>query len=190
VLETITRKKLEVQTVGGKWYTITIIPYRTTDNLIRGLVLTFVDITERHHLREKSDAAREYAEAILTTVREPLIVLDGELQIVSANAAFYRFFRTSEKETMGRYLYSLGNGQWDIARLRALLEEIIPKNGFFDEYEVIGDFPQIGRRTMRLNARRIEKGCGRPALILPAFEDRAPRSRDARMMQQMRRLIV
>jgi PAS domain-containing protein len=88
---------------------------------------------------------REYAESIVETVREPLLVLDADLKIISANHSFYQTFKVIPEETKGQLLYDLGNGQWDIPKLRQLLEKILPKNNIFEDFKVEHDFPTIGR---------------------------------------------
>ena len=140
-------------------------------NVIAGVVLTFMDITRLKHLGDQLQGALNYAQGIVETVREPLMVLDGDLKIQSANRSFYQAFKTTAPETEGRLIYDLGDGQWDIPRLRQLLEEIIPQNAVFDNFEVEHDFPGIGVRTMILNARRLEARPGHPSLILLAMED-------------------
>jgi len=108
-----------------------------------------------------------YAESIVNTVREPLIVLDAKLRVVTANKSFYNSFKVTPKKTVGQLIYDLGNQQWDIPKLRKLLEEILPKNTAFDNYEVEHDFKTIGQKTMLLNARHLE----RVQMILIAIED-------------------
>ncbi len=98
-------------------------------------------------------------------------MLDAELRVVSANPAFYRIFRTAPPETEGREVFQLGNNQWDIPELRRLLLQIIPQNSEFNDFRVSHDFPSLGRRTLLLNARRIDREDERPKLILLAFED-------------------
>jgi PAS domain S-box-containing protein len=112
-----------------------------------------------------------YAEAIIATVREPLIVLEGDLRVRSANRSFYRTFRVRPEETVGRLLYDLGNRHWDIPALRELLGEILPQNAAFEDFEVEHDFPDIGRRVMLLNARKLYREGNHAELILLAIED-------------------
>ncbi|WP_052294257.1 PAS domain S-box protein [Desulfosudis oleivorans] len=118
-----------------------------------------------------ADEAREYAESIINTVREPLIVLDHDLRVVSATRSFYKAFKVNPEETVGQLIYDLGNQQWDIPRLRDLLETILPQKTTFDDYEVEHDFADIGRRIMLLNARQIERAWGKERIILLAIED-------------------
>lgn len=112
-----------------------------------------------------------YAESIVETIREPLIVLTADLKVKSANRAFYRTFRTSKSDTEGKYIYDLGNAEWDIPNLRKLLENILPLNSHFDDYEVSHNFKSIGKKVMLLNARRINFEGNKTSLILLAIED-------------------
>src|ERR1700730_8599678 len=98
-----------------------------------------------------AERRRSLEEAIVDTVREPLIVLDGALRVIVASRSFYRAFSVARDATEGRFLYELGNGQWDIPALRDLLAAIIPQHTTIEEFEVEHDFPSIGRRTMLLN---------------------------------------
>jgi two-component sensor histidine kinase len=110
-------------------------------------------------------------QAIVDTVREPLIVLDSALRVVTASRSFYRTFKVSPEETVGCPLYDLGDGQWNIPALRQLLEEIIPEHATVEEYEVVHDFPSIGRRTMLLNAREVFHELEGGVSLLLAIED-------------------
>src|SRR5580765_4757426 len=118
---------------------------------------------------------QSFAEAIVETVREPLLVLDKDLHVKMANQSFLGTFRASKKETEGRLLYELGNGQWDIPELRRLLEDIIPQHTEFRDFEVTHDFPAIGRRTMLLNARKLSEPGVNRELFLLAMEDTTER---------------
>ena len=115
--------------------------------------------------------SQEYAESIINTVREPLIALDQDLRVVTASRSFYEVFKVNPEETVGQLIYDLGNKQWDIPKLRELLEDILPQKATFDDYEVEHDFATIGRRTMLLNARRIPNPPKKPQVILLAIED-------------------
>ena len=116
-------------------------------------------------------AAHTYAESIFETAREPLLLLDEQLRVRAANRAFFEQFHVSPAETEGRRLYDLGDGQWDVPRLRLLLEEIIPHDGRLDNFEVQYDIPQLGRRTLLLNARRVCPAAGRGQGICLSIED-------------------
>src|SRR5512142_1079418 len=114
---------------------------------------------------------RSLEEAIVDTVREPLIVLDDALRVVVASRSFYRAFKASPQDTEGQFLYEVGNGQWNIPALRLLLEEIIPKHTTIEEFEVEHDFPTIGWRTMLLNARKVFYEGNNSTSLLVAIED-------------------
>jgi len=149
------------------------------------ILLAIEDITERREIEnglEKTrkelaatkiseDAAREYAESIINTVREPLIALDQDLRVVSVSRSFYEVFKVKPEETVGQLIYDLGNKQWNIPKLRELLETILPQKATFDNYEVEHDFSTIGRRIMLLNARQIQRVLGKERVILLAIED-------------------
>ena len=130
-------------------------------------------IQKRVHLNEAS----EYAENIINTVREPLIVLDQDLRVVTASRSFYEFFKVKPEETEGQLIYNLGNEQWDIPKLRELLETVLPEKTTFDNYEVEHDFATIGKRIMLLNARQIKRALGKERIILLAIEDITERKR-------------
>ena len=171
VIDTLVSKEVQVQTQDGRWYMMRILPYRTLDNAIDGAVLTFSDITTNVKLEEELDGLRLYAENIINTVREPLIVLGTDLKVISASRSFYSTFNVSPEETMGKMFYDLGNRQWDIPELRKLLEEILPKNEEFNDYAVEHDFPEIGRKKLLLNARRLFSEGKKSELILLAIEE-------------------
>jgi len=128
------------------------------------------------HTRELEEA-RGYADDIIATVREPLVVLDADLQVISVNRSFLQMFQVTPEETEGQHIYDLGNQQWDIPALRELLEQILPKNTKFDDFRIEHDFETIGRRTMLLNARRIYRKVNNTEMILLAIEDITERKR-------------
>jgi two-component system, cell cycle sensor histidine kinase PleC len=151
----------------------------------RIILLAIEDITERREIEnglEKArkelaatkiseDAAREYSESIINTIREPLIALDQDLRVVSVSRSFYEVFKVNPKETVGQLIYDLGNKQWNIPKLRELLETILPQKTTFDNYEVEHDFATIGKRIMLLNARQIQRVLGKERIILLTIED-------------------
>ncbi|MHB1347849.1 MAG: PAS domain-containing protein, partial [Candidatus Humimicrobiaceae bacterium] len=125
----------------------------------------------KHTIEIPELESRVYAESIINTLREPLIVLDKDLRVVSVSRSFYKFFKVSPEETIGQLIYDLGNKQWDIPKLRELLESILPEKTTFDDYEVEHDFATIGKHIMLLNARQIQRGLGKERIILLAIED-------------------
>jgi transcriptional regulator with GAF, ATPase, and Fis domain len=123
--------------------------------------------------------------SILGSIREPLILLDRSLKVVTANPSFYRTFNVKPEETEGSLIYDLGNRQWDIPELRKLLEDILPRNTAFHDFEVEHDFETIGRKIMRLNARRIYDEGNRTQLILLAIEDATEREYYKRHLEEI-----
>jgi signal transduction histidine kinase/DNA-binding response OmpR family regulator len=140
------------------------------------LVLAMEDVTERRRAEADLEAIDAYAQDIVDTVREPLLILDPSLRVRSANRAFYQTFEVDAEETENQLIYELGNGQWDIPALRTLLEDIIPKSSVFNDFELEHTFPQIGRRVMLLNARQLRAGSHDELLVL-AMEDVTERRR-------------
>ncbi|MDD4953927.1 MAG: hypothetical protein PHG40_03355 [Candidatus Omnitrophica bacterium] len=131
--------------------------------------------------------ALEYAENIVATVHQSLLVLDGDLKVVSASRYFYEVFKVKPEETENQLIYDLGNRQWDIPKLRELLEDILPKTTSFDNFEVEHEFLGIGKRIMLLNARQIyQKTSDRKKLILLAIEDI---TEDKKMLDELREKI-
>jgi len=124
-------------------------------------------------------------EGIVETIREPLLVLDRDLRVVTVSRSFYEFFKVKPEETVGQFIYDLGDKQWDISKLRELLETILPQQTAFDNYEVEHDFVTIGRRTLLLNARQIEREVGKERMILLAIEDITERKKYEEKIQQM-----
>jgi two-component system CheB/CheR fusion protein len=171
VLESLVPIEQEVRTDNGAWYLVRIQPYRTLDNIIEGVVLTFTDISKRIEAETAVQLARELAESIVDTIRAPLLVLDSDLQVVFANRAFYQYFQVMVADTVGRKIYDLGNSQWNIPALRELLEIILPRDQTVEGYVVEHDFPAIGHHKISLNARRIVGKANEPSLILLTTED-------------------
>jgi len=171
VLQTLTVKERQVQAADGSWFVMRILPYRTTKNTIDGLVLTFQDITRLKKSEQVAQAARSLAANIVETVREPLLVLDDQLRVVSANQSFYRTFHVTPREVELQLLYHLCNGAWNRPDLCHLLEEVLPKNNSFQDFIVDQTFPQIGRLVLALNGRRLDQEAAQPGRILLAMEE-------------------
>lgn len=122
-------------------------------------------------LKKSKKRSLDYAENIINTIREPLIVLDQDLRVVTVSRSFYEFFKVKPEDTVGELIYNLGNKQWNIPKLRELLETILPQKTTFEDYEVEHNFATIGKRIMLLNARQIEQASGKERIILLAIED-------------------
>lgn len=162
-------------------------PIRNKNGEVAGVVLVFRDVTDR---RRREHALRDcltYCENIVRTLREPFLVLDKRLRVKSANRAFYETFQVSPKETENRSVFELGNHQWDIPKLRTLLEEILPNNHSFRDFEVEHDFPTIGRRSILLNASQIRRDSDGEELILLAMDDITERRRQEEALRTSER---
>ncbi len=164
VTQTLSPIEREVQDRRGTWYLLQIRPYKTLDNRIDGAVIVLIDI-------DAIRRSREAANAIVATVREPLIVLDKHLRVINASRSFFTTFQTLPGDTIGKYFHELDRSEWDVASLRTLLAGVLDGNQDFTNFEVTKRFARIGLRTMLLNARKIEGAGGEPDLILLAIED-------------------
>lgn len=152
-------------------------PVRDAAGHLAGVVLVFRDATRERESQRQIAEARAFADSIVATIREPLLVLDRDLRVVAANRAFLRTFQMEAVQTIGHRVYELGEREWDIPALRRLLEAVLPQNTSFDDFEVAHDFPRLGRRVMLLNARRIYREERKTDLILLAIEDVTARRR-------------
>lgn len=184
VLETLGTESREVQDHSGRWYSVTVRPYRTADNRIDGAVVIFIDIDPMKRSLKLAEEARDYAEGMIETVREPMLVLDSDLRIQRATSNFYQTFQVSRGETLGRLLYDLGNGQWNQARLRELLGDALFRNQSFQDYEIEHDFPHIGLRRMRLNGSPIPPDGSQFRTVLLSIEDVTERRHEAEIRHQ------
>jgi len=150
------------------------------------ILLAIEDITQRKRAEKISQEARSYAESIIDTVREPFVVLDKDLKVLSASRSFYTNFEVTPDETVGNLIYDIGNRQWDIPSLRTLLEDILPEKTQFNNYEVSHNFQTIGQKTMLLNARQIYQEVIGTPIILLAIEDITQRKRAEKISQEAR----
>jgi two-component system, chemotaxis family, CheB/CheR fusion protein len=171
VVDTLTACEREVRDRQGHWYSLRIRPYKTVDGKIDGAVLIFMDIDAAKRSTALIEEAHDFADAIVETLRDPLVVLTPDLRVKRANAMFYKMFQVAQEDTEGRLLYDLGDGQWNIPKLRQLLEEILPRNSMFNDFAVEHEFPRIGRKRMLLNARRIFRNDNELQAILLVIED-------------------
>jgi PAS domain S-box-containing protein len=158
-------------------------PIRNDQGEVAGVVLVFRDSSERRRHERVAQQSLHYAENIIATLREPFVVLDKSLRVLTANAAFYRAFQASKEETEGRFVYDLGNGQWDIPQLRMLLVQVVNDSHPVEDFEVEHSFPALGIRNMLLNARRFPPESNDPELVLLAIEDITDRRQAEAAMQ-------
>lgn len=168
VLESLIPFEAELHILNS-WILVRIQPYRTLDNFIDGVVLTFTDITARIKDATTNEALR-LANSIVNTLRDPLIVLDNMLTVVTGNNAFYQQFQVNQKDTVNRKIYELGNGQWNIPVLCQKLGDLLQNKEAFENFEVAHDFPIIGRHKVLLSARCMLSRVGEPQLILLSIE--------------------
>src|SRR6185369_12166529 len=162
------RDPRDIRDSHGRWYSLRILPSLGPDGNTDGAVLMLIDI----------DAAKrglDFAEAIVETVREPLVILNQNLQVMKANKSFYETFRATPGETEGRLIYDLGNRQWNIPKLRELLENILPAHSTFRDFEVTHEFQHVGRKVMLLNGSEIFNPNAQARTILLAIEDATDR---------------
>jgi two-component system, chemotaxis family, CheB/CheR fusion protein len=178
VLATLVPKEREVQATDGSWFFLRMLPYRTAKNAIDGLVLTFQDITKMKQAEQAIQDSRAVAASIVETVREPLLVLDAQLRVVLANHSFYEMFRVTPREVEQQLLYHLCEGAWNVAELRRLLEDILPKNASFRDFAMEKVFPHVGRKVLLINARRLEQETVQPGRILLAVGDMTGQAQD------------
>ncbi|MGE0468325.1 MAG: chemotaxis protein CheB [Nitrospira sp.] len=176
VIATVRACESEVRSPKDQWYLMRVRPYLTLDNKVDGAVMVLMDITELKRNERQITHAREYAEAIIETGHEPMLVLDGALCVERANRAFYRAFEISGAETIGRTVFELGDHQLDSPDLRSLLQDVLPLRTTVEEFQVTYPSTRRGFRTMVLNARRLEI-YGKSPRILLAIQDVTERLR-------------
>jgi two-component system, chemotaxis family, CheB/CheR fusion protein len=172
-IENISVQQREVQDVQGRWYSLTVRPYKNVENRIDGAVLTLVDMNE---MRQQEIAIREqseFVEATFDVMHEPMLVLDGGLRVRKVNQAYYRFFEAEPRDTEGKLIYELGSGEWDLPELRQLLESVYRMDAKIDNFRLEHEFPGIGFRRLLVNARRIPVTTAEvpPKMILMALQD-------------------
>ncbi len=163
----------EVRDPQGNWFSLRIRPYKNVENKIDGAVISLFDVSKSHQDEADLRIARDLARNIIDTVRQPLLVLDGDLRIEDANRAFCSLFKLDQSSTQHRNIFDLSDRQWDIPAFRKLLEEVLPKNKRIEAYRLEHDFPVIGRKALILTARRVEAGDhAKPSILLAIDEVR------------------
>ena len=171
VLASLAPLAREIEVDGGAWYVRRILPYRTQDNRIDGVVITFADISEIKAAEREIRAARAYSDSIIDTIRQPLVVLDEELRVISANRSFYQNFALAPEETIGQMVGLAGAGHPEIPGLRGFLDRVRAGPAPVEDYEVEIELRQLGRRLLMLNAREIHDGPAGGRKILLAIDD-------------------
>lgn len=155
-LDRLDANERDVERPDGRWVHVNARPYRSVDDRLLGVVVTFADLTERKRAEAELRRAKIYAESIVETLHEPLLVLRPDLRVLTANPAFYDHFAVRPEDTIGQRVYELGNGQWNIPELRTLIEDVLPDSNVFNDFEVAHDFEDLGHRVMLVNARRLD----------------------------------
>jgi two-component system CheB/CheR fusion protein len=171
VVDTGREREREVRDKDGRWYSLRARPYLTLDNKLDGAVLVLVNIDALKQTERTITEARDFAESIIHTARDPLMILDAELCIQMANEAFYTTFKVSPAEAEGRLIFEIDHGHWDTPKLRELLKDILPRHSSFNNFEVTHSFEKLGHRTMVLNARTLSETSGQPGRILLGIQD-------------------
>jgi two-component system CheB/CheR fusion protein len=170
VMETLNTKEQEVQTQSGYWYALRIRPYRTAENQIEGVVIVLIDIDALKRSAATIETARNYAETIVESVPTPLMVLDADLQVNTANRALYETFQVSSSETAEDSRFELANGPWNTPELREILEDILVSDVELNNFEIEQNFGRLGPKTLLLNACKVEPE-DRVSMILLSIED-------------------
>jgi two-component system CheB/CheR fusion protein len=187
VLANLVPQQREIEAGDGTWYNRRILPYRTHDNRIEGVVITFADISEVKTAERRIEAARAYSDSIINTVRQPLIVFDEELRIVSGNDAFYRTFALAPAQAVGQHFAAAGDHLAAMAGLRAFLDRVQTEPAPIADVEVEAELPLLGRRVLLLNARKIDDGLAEHAKILLAIDDITERKHAAEALLAAKR---
>jgi two-component system CheB/CheR fusion protein len=172
VAETLQHKEREVEGKNGRRFSMRILPYRTTENIISGVVITFLDMTDQMLAEREVQAARVFADYIVNYTWDGLLVLDQEFRVRWANQSYLKTFGKTKEETPERPFFEQEGGFWDVAELRRLLQEVISDGREFGGVRVEGEVPDRGRRTLLLRGRRIPEMDGRPAMILLGIQDK------------------
>ena len=176
VLTSIVPLGREIEAESGTWYVRRILPYRTQENEIEGVVITFADISEMKAAEREIEAARAYSNSIIDTIRQPLLVLDSEFNLVSANRSFYRMFALKPEEVLGKALRTIAANRSGTAELGVFLQRVQAAPVDVEEYETEIELPILGRRLLMLNIRKLHEGPGRPKILL-AIDDITERRR-------------
>ncbi|HUR44916.1 MAG TPA: chemotaxis protein CheB, partial [Candidatus Saccharimonadales bacterium] len=187
VIDNVREQEREVRDHDGVWYMLRARPYISTENKVEGAVLVLINIDQLKRTQNEIAQARDYAQAIVDTARDPFLILDADLRVESGNTAFYRTFKVNAAQSVGKLLFELDHGHWDIPQLRRLLEEIVPQNEVFNDFGVTHDFEHIGQRTMVLNARKLETGRG--ARILLGIQDLTQERLAAKQLEEKAELL-
>jgi len=184
VIEDMVPKESELKDKEGRWYSVRIRPYRTIDNKIDGALLSLIDIDTVKRSQEELQGALNYSQAIIETMREPLVVLNNDGSIQSVNKSFCDMFGLRVSDLKGKLFYEIDGHKWDDPKLRKLLEEVLPRNNYFNDFELAYDFPETGLKTLILNGRQIKLHGKNSPLVLLVIEDITKRKKVENILKQ------
>jgi len=182
-IETSSFHEAEVRDNLGVWYMLRTRPYKTSEHKVAGAVITFQDIDAFKHTVEES---RAYADTLIETAREAVLILDADLRVLVANPVFYNSFQVFREDTVNRAIFELGNKQWNIPAFRTLLEKIVQQKARVDDFEVTHSFEHLGERVMILNARRLNT---KQSLIFLTIEDVTERRKANEALEKQAELL-
>jgi len=177
----------EVEADNGAWYIRRILPYRTQDARVAGVVITFADISERKTAERAIEAAQSYSDSIINTVRQPLVVLDEALYVISASRSFYSTFSVEPEQTVGRQLDAVDDGRLDIATLRGFLDRLRLGEGVTEDREIDVELPSRGMRSLLVSALEIREEPLATRKILLAIEDITERKQNTEALEAAKR---
>ena len=172
-IEAVSIREREVEGLDGKIFNLQIRPYKTVDNRIDGAVMILFDVSSIEDQAAALDVARTTGEALMSTMRDPVLLLDGDFRVRRANRAFSETFGIEAPDVGGRFIYELGEKDWDLPELRRLLEEVLPQRKNFEGFAVDHVFGRVGRKRLLVDARRIESGRRREGVILLVIREAA-----------------
>lgn len=184
VIENITPAELEVKDEAGRWYSTRIRPYKTIDNKIDGAVISMIDIDIFKRAQNEIKDALDYADSIIETIREPLLIMDNDLRIISANKSFYRLFAVSAQNVGNKSIYEILGNKFDIPKLRKILKSILPRKAHFENIEMVIDFAKDSKKVLSLNARQIHLRGKERHMILMAIEDITQRKKVEQILKR------
>ncbi len=184
VIETVTTMEIEVQDGNKRWHRLQIRPYKTSDHKIAGAVISLINIDLLRRAVIDAEWVRDYSESIVEAVQTPLLVLNEDLEVVSANQAYYESFRTSKGETEGKSLYEIAIGRCNAGPLRNYLAEMLAHKTSFKNLEIDGEVPGSDARVMTVSACPIHshEGIGMYLLSIEDITERKNRDKDRRML--------
>ena len=165
-IDTVSIRERKVEGLDGKLFALQIRPYQTIDNRIDGALLILFDVSSVEEQTAALELARSTGEALMSTIRDPILLLDSDFRVRRANRAFAETFGLEPEEVEGKFIYEIGDKDWDLPELRQLLEDVLPQRKNFEGFEVNHAFARVGQKRLLVDARRIESGRRREGVIV------------------------